>query len=401
MDAQFQTANEAHIAKITLEIDLVNDASSANKIFVDAYDNQTNKTNNRESLNEIIAKEAICELAQKLLLETIYMEALSRYCQNLYYYRSRFTPSPYSAGYPEYYSGQYPEYYSQQNSQNYSGQYPEQYSDQNPEDYSEQCPEYYSDPFAEPDAQPSAEPYSGQYANPDAGAYPQPFSKPYSELYSEPYLQQYPPHPQVKNLAPPSNHVRHHIHQNIGQNLGHYFRHSFRNPSSSDSFDHPVNNSALLPNELVRHSSLAHDLVSIARHNLGRPVWAFSKFASLCQQGYLGCAATVSELLQTAGLEIKGSACVAGVVNELGNLGWHKIKIYDKHQFKAGDIVYGLKGNHAHIGIITAADNNQVLVCDNSSSSGTLKERTIESGGSFTPNGRFADSLYVMRQGYT
>ena len=144
-------------------------------------------------------------------------------------------------------------------------------------------------------------------------------------------------------------------------------------------------------------ASAAH-IIAAAKHNIGRPVWAFTKFASVCQAGYEGCAATVSELLQEGGINIPGSACVSGLVNQLSALGWHKIKINNKHQFQAGDIVYGLKGSHAHIGIISETNNNQVLVCDNSSSSGTLKERSIESGGSFTPNGRFSGSLYVMRQ---
>lgn len=158
---------------------------------------------------------------------------------------------------------------------------------------------------------------------------------------------------------------------------------------------------------LVRHRnarvsgnnhSFSQRIISAAKHNVGQPVWAFSKFASLCQWGYLGCAATVSELLQESGIGIKGSASVAGVANQLNKLGWHKIKISNKNQFHAGDIVYGLKGSHAHIGIITSADKNKILVCDNSSKSGTLKERSIENGGSFTPNGRFAGHLYVLRK---
>jgi hypothetical protein len=139
-------------------------------------------------------------------------------------------------------------------------------------------------------------------------------------------------------------------------------------------------------------------LVADARHNIGQPVWAFTKFASLCQAGNLGCAATVSELLQESGVKIPGSAGVYGLVDQLSAAGWQKIKISDKQQFRPGDVVFGVRGPHGHIGIISNVDNNRVLVCDNSSSSGTLKERTIESGGSFTPNGRFAGSLYVMRQ---
>lgn len=144
-------------------------------------------------------------------------------------------------------------------------------------------------------------------------------------------------------------------------------------------------------------SGFTNRLVTDARHNLGQPVWAFTKFASVCEAGNLGCAATVSELLQESGVNIPGSAGVYGLVDQLGAAGWQKIKIDDKQQFHAGDVVFGVHGSHGHIGIISKVDGDRVFVCDNSSSSGTLKERTIESGGSFTPNGRFAGNLYVMR----
>ncbi len=117
----------------------------------------------------------------------------------------------------------------------------------------------------------------------------------------------------------------------------------------------------------------------------------------MCEGGYLGCAATVSELLQDAGVKISGSASVYGVVDQLSALGWQRIKISDKNQFRPGDVVFGVRGSHGHIGIISQVTENRVMVCDNSSSAGKLKERTIESGGSFTPHGRFAGSLYVMR----
>ena len=145
------------------------------------------------------------------------------------------------------------------------------------------------------------------------------------------------------------------------------------------------------------NTGLSGRLISDARHNLGRPVWAFTRFASQCQAGNLGCAATVSELLQEAGVKIPGSASVYGVVDQLQQQGWQRLKISDKNQFRPGDVVFGLRGSHGHIGIISQVNNDQVMVCDNSSSASTLKERTIENGGSFTPNGRFAGSLYVMR----
>ncbi len=194
----------------------------------------------------------------------------------------------------------------------------------------------------------------------------------------------------------PGNSYRANPYQN-GSN--HYFWHALPH-YAKQTFQHaPRNLYKSFVKDTKAIAGQSSNLVTEARHNLGRPVWAFTKFAGLCQSGNLGCAATVSELLQESGIKIPGSASVSGVVGQLTNLGWHKIKIIDKHQFHTGDIVYGLKGSHAHIGIISQADNNQVLVCDNSSSAGTLKERSLESGGSFTPDGRFAGSLYVMRSG--
>ncbi len=247
---------------------------------------------------ELVIQQAIKETSLKLLFEIIFLNALLRYYERLYY------------------QSQLDQYYPEQ-------YYPEQY-------YPEQYPNYY------------------QWR---------------SQSFNHHYPQSIPQRPIQKQFG--------------NKDLKHRRTHLF--------------------SKLHLGNSFSHNLVDIAKHNIGRPVWAFSKFASLCQSGYLGCAATVSELLQKAGVKIKDTASVSTVVNELTNLDWHKVKITNKDQFHAGDIVYGLKGHHAHIGIITQANKDKVLVCDNSSATGTLKERTIESGGSFTPNGRFAGSLYVMR----
>jgi len=178
----------------------------------------------------------------------------------------------------------------------------------------------------------------------------------------------------------------------------HSFRHWMRPRTWLHQIDKTANTLGHQWHELGESGfGLTNRLIADAHHNLGRPVWAFTKFASVCQSGNLGCAATVSELLQEAGVKIAGSAGVYGVVNQLDKLGWKKIKIEDKSQFRPGDVVFGLRGSHGHIGVISAVKHDQILVCDNSSRSGTLKERTIESGGSFTPNGRFAGNLYVMR----
>jgi len=368
----FDTHNKTHPSQIVPEIDLPNDTQLNSKLFFDSYDYQTERKNTSPALEQILVRQAMAELVQKLLLETAYLAALTRYYENLCNYQcnyqSRFALPPYSEQYPEYYPEQYPED---------SVQYPEYYSEQYPQYYSGQnLPQSWAKSFA---------PRSNHLRH-----------------HFVPYLRHCFRHPSSNNsfnqaetlITKTGSHY-------FGQQLGQYLRH----PISTDSSNYSANPLITLSGESDLHSSLTHNvihnIISIARHNLGRPVWAFTKFASVCQRGYLGCAATVSELLHEAGLNIKGSASVGALVGELDNLGWHKIKISDKNQFQVGDIVYGLNGSHAHIGIITAADNDKILVCDNSSSSGTLKERSIESGGSFTPNGRFAGSLYVMRAGGT
>ncbi len=306
MDSFINPSHERHPAKIILEIDLPSDAQSTSKLFFDSYNCQSEKENTLPALDQMLARQAVSEVVQKLLLEMSYLTALVRYYENLYYFQSAIG-SPFDAQ-------QYPKPYSRQN---------------------------------------LTRPPAGNFA--PRWHYPKALSSEQAENFS----------------------------------IKHFY------PSPIDSFGL----SCKEPAEQNHFSSLPSKLISIARNNLGRPVWAFTKFASVCQFGYLGCAATVSKLLQEAGLNIKGSASVSALVGELDNLGWHKIRISDKNQFQVGDIVYGLNGSHAHIGIITVADKDKVLVCDNSSSSGILKERSIESGGSFTPEGRFAGNLYVMRAG--
>lgn len=146
-------------------------------------------------------------------------------------------------------------------------------------------------------------------------------------------------------------------------------------------------------------SEVGGKLVAAAAGSVNQALWAKTPWARYCEGGNLGCAASVSKVLQDTGVlkPGEGSAGVTGLRDVLAGKGWHQVHITDKSQFKPGDVVYGVSGRHGHIGIIGEVQNGQVWVYDNSSSSGTWQHRTIERGGSFVPGGRFGNGLYVMR----
>jgi hypothetical protein len=143
-------------------------------------------------------------------------------------------------------------------------------------------------------------------------------------------------------------------------------------------------------------------VVAAASGDVGKQLWAQTPWANSCQGGNLGCAASVSKVLQDAGVlgRGEGSAGVLDLASLLEHKGYQKIQITDKSQFHSGDVVYGSKGSgsgNSHVGIIGEIQNGQVWEYDNSSSKTTWQHRTLEQGGSFVPGGRFGRNLYVLR----
>ncbi len=143
-------------------------------------------------------------------------------------------------------------------------------------------------------------------------------------------------------------------------------------------------------------------VIAAAAGDVGKQLWAQTPWANAVEGGNLGCAASVSRVLQESGVlrPNEGSAGVLDLASILQRKGYQKIPITSMSQFHTGDIVYGSNGSgsgSSHIGIIGEIRNGQVWQYDNSSSKTTWQHRTVQAGGSFVPGGRFGRNLYVLR----
>lgn len=112
-------------------------------------------------------------------------------------------------------------------------------------------------------------------------------------------------------------------------------------------------------------------IVSAASRVVGDHVWRHSLFASHCEGGNLGCAASVSEVLQAAGYHYANDAGVHNLVGSLKNKGWQEVPL---SQAQPGDVLW----NSHHIGVKAPEPN---MVFDNSSRSGQWSHRVIGSSG--------------------
>ncbi|CAN5141892.1 hypothetical protein BH10CYA1_BH10CYA1_37900 [soil metagenome] len=143
-------------------------------------------------------------------------------------------------------------------------------------------------------------------------------------------------------------------------------------------------------------------VVAAAAGDVGKQLWAQTPWANAVEGGNLGCAASVSKVLQESGVlgRGEGSAGVLELASQLQHKGYQKIPITSMSQFHTGDVVYGSNGagsGSSHIGIIGEIRDGQVWQYDNSSSKTTWQHRTVQAGGSFVPGGRFGSNLYVLR----
>jgi hypothetical protein len=143
-------------------------------------------------------------------------------------------------------------------------------------------------------------------------------------------------------------------------------------------------------------------VIAAAAGDVGKQLWAQTPWANAVEGGNLGCAASVSRVLQESGVlrGNEGSAGVLELADILQRKGYQKIPISSMSQFHTGDIVYGSNGagsGSSHIGIIGEIRDGQVWQYDNSSSKTTWQHRTVQAGGSFVPGGRFGRNLYVLR----
>ena len=116
-------------------------------------------------------------------------------------------------------------------------------------------------------------------------------------------------------------------------------------------------------------------------------------FASVVQGGRLGCAASVTKVLEAAGIRDIRSAGVVDFVGKAAHQGYKKL---DVSAAQPGDIVYGVEpgatggGGNAHIGVV--GPNGRVY--HNSSSTGRWTEASLD--GVFN-RGRFGNNIHVLR----
>lgn len=136
-------------------------------------------------------------------------------------------------------------------------------------------------------------------------------------------------------------------------------------------------------------------ILAAASGDVGNQVWARSDFSRRTRDGRLGCAASVSEVLQKAGFSYANSPGVGVLTDQLKEHGWKQMPVSEA---RPGDVVYGWKpgtkmhrgGGVAHVGIVGKNDT----VYDNSSRSREWSHRRLTSVFS---RRTYGDQLYVLR----
>ncbi|MDX1988109.1 MAG: CHAP domain-containing protein [Candidatus Obscuribacter sp.] len=139
----------------------------------------------------------------------------------------------------------------------------------------------------------------------------------------------------------------------------------------------------------------ANGIVAASKDAHGNAMW--TRFAASVQGGRLGCAASVSEVLRQAGVDVDPMAGAHALAQQLLRRGADKVSIRD---VKPGDVVFGgpgRAGGSDHIGIVERiGPDGQIYVGANSSSSGTWKSNQplMSAFGRFVRNGQ---PLYGIR----
>lgn len=112
-------------------------------------------------------------------------------------------------------------------------------------------------------------------------------------------------------------------------------------------------------------------IVQAADGLVGQSLWAQTKWARYCENGNLGCAASVSKVLQSQGFGYADSAGVDNLVGILAKNGWQRVPL---SQAQGGDVLW----NSHHIGL-KAGDGDYIY--DNSSASGKWTHRRMGNSG--------------------
>jgi|GEM_PF-6182668 len=110
-------------------------------------------------------------------------------------------------------------------------------------------------------------------------------------------------------------------------------------------------------------------LMSLSERAQGRQLWAETQFAGACEGGNLGCAASVSKILQEGGYNYANSAGVIDLSNQMKANGWTESTGAETAQ--PGDIIYADGGGtKQHIGIVGIDENGNKVIYNNQSSTG-------------------------------
>ncbi|MCA9803624.1 MAG: hypothetical protein KC777_16745 [Cyanobacteria bacterium HKST-UBA02] len=153
------------------------------------------------------------------------------------------------------------------------------------------------------------------------------------------------------------------------QNYGQNYRQDYR------SFQNPIQGLA--------------NIANVAMANVGRQLWTFIRGVG----ANLGCAASVSAVLDRAGYHYARNAAVGGLEGQLLSNGWQKLPV---SMARPGDVVIGARtpyyrqgGGGSHIGVV--GYNGRVY--HNSSRSGQWSQADI----SYYAGGRFRYGSWVLR----
>lgn len=135
-------------------------------------------------------------------------------------------------------------------------------------------------------------------------------------------------------------------------------------------------------------------ILAAANGDVGKAMWTH-----YMSDGNLGCAASVSEVLQQSGFSYANSAMVTGLRDQLLAHGWtmHKVSAGGYHP---GDVIFGINqgsdgrsgGGSGHIGVI----GTNGTVYDNSSSSQVWVHHNITASSWAPGNQRFGDQMWYL-----
>ena len=111
------------------------------------------------------------------------------------------------------------------------------------------------------------------------------------------------------------------------------------------------------------------NLMSLSERAQGRQLWAETEFAGACDGGNLGCAASVSKILQEGGYSYANSPGVLDLSKQMKANGWSESVGAETAQ--PGDIIYSNGGrDRQHIGIVGIDENGNKVIYNNQSSTG-------------------------------